>query len=119
MTIDPLASPSASKSAVRPTVIAGETPDPYTPKPGDSFTIITADAGIQGTFTNDDTLFNLGSRGVRYLVVHPPEDVEVVIRDLFLAGDYNHNGVVDPADYTVWKDNFGAGETQPCAARSH
>ena len=36
-----------------------------------------------------------------------------------LQGDYNKNGTVDAADYTVWKDNFGAGETQPCAARSH
>lgn len=25
-----------------------------------------------------------------------------------LAGDYNNNGVVDAADYTVWRDNLGA-----------
>jgi probable HAF family extracellular repeat protein len=24
-----------------------------------------------------------------------------------VAGDYNHNGVVDAADYTVWRDSFG------------
>jgi hypothetical protein len=24
-----------------------------------------------------------------------------------IAGDYNHNGVVDAADYTVWRDSFG------------
>jgi hypothetical protein len=24
-----------------------------------------------------------------------------------LAGDYNHNGIVDAADYTVWRDSLG------------
>jgi hypothetical protein len=24
-----------------------------------------------------------------------------------LAGDYNHNGIVDAADYTVWRDTLG------------
>ena len=27
---------------------------------------------------------------------------------LALAGDYNQNGVVDAADYTVWRDTFNA-----------
>ena len=26
---------------------------------------------------------------------------------LWLSGDYNHNGVVDAADYTVWRDSLG------------
>ncbi|MBB6431550.1 M57 family metalloprotease [Algisphaera agarilytica] len=29
-------------------------------------------------------------------------------RALILAGDYNGNGVVDAADYTVWQDSFGS-----------
>ncbi|QDT69953.1 hypothetical protein MalM25_28970 [Planctomycetes bacterium MalM25] len=32
---------------------------------------------------------------------------EVVEPVLALAGDYNLDGVVDAADYTVWRDNFG------------
>jgi len=30
-----------------------------------------------------------------------------------LDGDYNQNGVVDSADYTVWRDNLGANITLP------
>jgi hypothetical protein len=26
----------------------------------------------------------------------------------FLTGDYNHNGIVDAGDYTVWRDKFGS-----------
>jgi hypothetical protein len=29
-----------------------------------------------------------------------------------LAGDYNHNGIVDAADYTVWRDGLGTTYTQ-------
>ncbi len=31
----------------------------------------------------------------------------------FLAGDYNDNGAVDSADYTVWRDNLGSNVTLP------
>jgi hypothetical protein len=24
-----------------------------------------------------------------------------------LGGDYNHNGIVDSADYTIWRDSLG------------
>ena len=30
-----------------------------------------------------------------------------------LAGDYNHNGVVDAADYVVWRDNTGTNNPLP------
>ena len=29
-----------------------------------------------------------------------------------LAGDYNHDGIVDAADYTVWRDDLGTTYTQ-------
>src|SRR5205823_4195363 len=25
-----------------------------------------------------------------------------------VAGDYNHNGTIDAADYTIWRDTFGS-----------
>ena len=30
-----------------------------------------------------------------------------------VPGDYNHNGLVDAADYTVWRDNLGSGILLP------
>ena len=33
------------------------------------------------------------------------KEVQIVLP--FILGDYNHNGVVDAADYTVWRDSLG------------
>ena len=30
-----------------------------------------------------------------------------------VAGDYNQNGIVDAADYTVWRDKLGSGTALP------
>ena len=46
--------------------------------------------------------------------VHPTATVHAVLAErarmllLGLPGDYNEDAVVDAADYTVWRDNFGA-----------
>jgi phospholipase/lecithinase/hemolysin len=46
--------------------------------------------------------------------VHPTATVHAVLAErarmllLGLPGDYNEDGVVDAADYTVWRDNVGA-----------
>jgi hypothetical protein len=34
-----------------------------------------------------------------------------VVEASFLPGDYNQNGTVDAADYTVWRDHLGSGTT--------
>ena len=31
-----------------------------------------------------------------------------VTLSISLAGDYNHNGIVDTADYTIWRDTLGS-----------
>ncbi|MCA9187214.1 MAG: hypothetical protein R3E01_11090 [Pirellulaceae bacterium] len=52
---------------------------------------ISEDAGIDLLFTLIDNI-----------------KVEVLEDEPGLAGDYNMNGTVDAADYTVWKDSFGS-----------
>ncbi|MCA9186648.1 MAG: hypothetical protein KDA99_13565, partial [Planctomycetales bacterium] len=37
-----------------------------------------------------------------------PDTVELVRASEWPRGDYNHNGKVDAADYTVWKDDFNS-----------
>ena len=59
---------------------------------------------IFGTGVNGDLTFEYGVVGnsslltgtVSYVTPGP------------LAGDYNHNGIVDAADYTIWRDNLGS-----------
>ena len=46
-------------------------------------------AGVANGFSIDEVVFSSSS-------------------DVSLAGDYNNDGVVDAADYTVWRDNLGA-----------
>ena len=33
-----------------------------------------------------------------------------------ILGDYNHDGVVDAADYTVWRDTYGQSVTENSGA---
>jgi serralysin len=35
-------------------------------------------------------------------------ELQLSVAAPFLTGDYNHNGIVDGADYTVWRDTLGA-----------
>ena len=49
------------------------------------------------------------------LDVDPGENISVMFINhrQVLAGDYNQNGVVDAADYTVWRNNLGANIALP------
>jgi hypothetical protein len=72
----------------------------FTPAAGDSFTIITATDGIGGVF---DSL--LAPAGYKWLLDYT--DVAVTL-SVGLSGDYNDDGVVNAADYTLWRDTMGA-----------
>jgi hypothetical protein len=42
-----------------------------------------------------------------------------LVQTPILLGDYNHNGVVDAADYTLWRDSFGSTGANLAADGNH
>jgi hypothetical protein len=75
----------------------------YTPGPGNSFNILTAGA-ITGTFTA--TLPKI-SAGLVWNVSVTATTLTITT----VAADYNQDGIVDAADYSVWRDNMGKSVT--------
>jgi T5SS/PEP-CTERM-associated repeat protein len=78
--------------------------DGFLPSAGDSFQLLTSHGGISGELSLGDmpTLpdglmwdLDIGATEVKLNVVSAP------------AGDYNANGVVDAADYVVWRKALG------------
>jgi hypothetical protein len=80
--------------------------DGFVPDIGNMFQILTA-GSVVGTFDpviafDGASLFDLDVS-----VLYSATDVVVKIDDLALSGDYNQNGVVDAADYALWRDMLG------------
>ncbi len=74
--------------------------DDFTPSPGDLFPIIAA-GGVSGAFTNGSLPALTGANWqIEY------STTSVLLR-VVISGDYNHNGKVDAADYTVWRNSLG------------
>ena len=69
---------------------------------GDEFDLITAAGGLTGVFATE-ALPTIGG-GLEFGVVYEPNRVALVVEGV--AGDYNGDGTVDAADYTVWRDTF-------------
>ena len=74
----------------------------FTPSSGDTFEIITA-TNVMDTFVTE-SLPALGG-GISLDVVYSPTAVSLVV--VGIEGDYNNDGIVDAADYTVWRDSLG------------
>lgn len=76
----------------------------FVPSLGDSFELLIANS-ITGTF--DALLLPELSSGLGWDIIYAPNQVTLEVTSSFVAGDYNDDGVVDTADYTVWRDNLG------------
>ncbi|MEX2092403.1 MAG: hypothetical protein WD971_06980, partial [Pirellulales bacterium] len=77
--------------------------NPFVPQLGDTFQFLTAGGGVVGKFSSAD-LPTLAA-GKMWQVRYSATATTLVVK---LAGDYNDNGVVDAADYTVWRNLLGA-----------
>jgi hypothetical protein len=79
---------------------------PYQPSLGDTMQILSAAGGLGGTIFADVIQPAGMPANLVFDVIYNPTDVQlVVVSDL--PGDYNQNGVVDAADYAVWRDHLG------------
>jgi hypothetical protein len=75
----------------------------YRPAIGTSFQILSAAGGIIGTFA-DESLPELAG-GASWSVGYGNNAVTLEVGGVL--GDFNHDGRVDSADYSVWRDKLG------------
>jgi T5SS/PEP-CTERM-associated repeat protein len=79
----------------------------FLPTAGQTFDLLTAAGGVSGHFTSFDLPSLLtGGHGPFWTILYTNTDVILKLVNT-TTGDYNHNGVVDAADYTVWRDSLG------------
>jgi hypothetical protein len=84
----------------------------FGPTLGTTVQLISAAGGVLGTFADVvDGTGNLPA-GTHWEAIYNATSVQVVL-DLVLPGDFNNDGSVDAADYTVYRDNLGAAVTLP------
>ncbi len=77
----------------------------FVPTLGDQFAILSVIGGAGGTFDQ----FDLPTLAPGLAWQLAPGDVTVFLNVVaLLAGDYNDDGIVDAADYTVWRDTLGS-----------
>jgi hypothetical protein len=69
--------------------------------------IISATGGVSGTFASVVQPISMPA-GLIFDVVYNPTSVRLtVVPGMNLSGDYNLDGIVDAADYVVWRKNDG------------
>jgi hypothetical protein len=75
--------------------------DNFTPDPQQQFTILSAAGGLGGLASNQLTL---SGDNAGFSVNVSGSDVILEFGSGGLVGDYSGNGIVDAADYVVWRD---------------
>ncbi|WP_442483740.1 beta strand repeat-containing protein [Aeoliella sp. SH292] len=81
----------------------------FTPAVGNTFTLLTAASGISGSFATAAHELPSPGAGLAWELDYTGTAVLLrVIAGEGLPGDFNDDGVVNLADYTVWRDNLGA-----------
>ena len=77
----------------------------FVPALGQTFNILTATGGVSGAFTAETQPVGMPA-GLFFGVAYQTTLAQLVVID-HLPGDYNKNGVVDTADYVVWRSTLG------------
>ena len=80
----------------------------FVPEVGQQFVVLTATDGVVGQFSSVTSAPLPG--GLGWQVQYGPNAVTLEVVSTVLAGDFNSDGVVDAADYVVWRDNLGAAD---------
>ncbi|WP_146441395.1 hypothetical protein [Botrimarina colliarenosi] len=86
-------------------VVEFVSPEGYAPAAGDAFPLLTA-GSITGGFTSL-TAPALGE-GLAWRVQQTGSSLTLWVVEPGLAGDFNYDGAVNAADYTVWRDAAGS-----------
>jgi hypothetical protein len=70
---------------------------------------------IPGTYNSEGDLLSIaqGEDGELYAMFLNGQIMRIAAPLPVLAGDYNDNGIVDAADYTVWRDKLGSTDMLP------
>jgi len=87
----------------------------FVPQPNQTFTVLNS-AALSGAFDNVANGGRLavmgGTTGGTFLVNYGPGSAfdpnRIVLSAFQITGDYNLDGIVNAADYTVWRDTLGS-----------
>jgi hypothetical protein len=80
-----------------------------TPTPGQAFTIMNYGGTLTGNFALFDNLVDspAGPNTVPLLISYGSGTADAITLKVALPGDYDKNGIVESADYGLWRQLFG------------